>query len=203
MAKPAAKDVAKTPRAGGNDRAALIATASVAGSGLASLVLILAGFDLGVVDLRYALHGFDAVAASVLVVLVLVAVYFVTAAARQNRARLEGMISAIRDEAVEALERRAAAVHETAASAGSEVAARVKDVEHKVDAFLGSEFARLKDENTGLRTALEARQKADHDSMALEIEALRRANAELQDRINHWAAETVDGRIERKSLHAA
>jgi uncharacterized protein YdcH (DUF465 family) len=203
MAKPAAKDVAKKPQAGGNDRSGLIATAAVVGGALASFILILTGYDLGIVDFRYALHGFDVIAVSALVVMVLVAIYFGNASARQNRARLEGLITAIRDEASETLERRGAEAQETVASARSEVAALVKDVERKVDTFLGSEFARLKDENAGLRSALEARQKTDHDSMAAEIETLRRANAELQDKINHWAVDAVDSRIERKSLHAA
>jgi uncharacterized membrane protein YccC len=203
MAKPAAKDVAKKPQAGGIDRSASIASVAVAGATLAALLLILAGFDLGVVDLRYALHGFDAIAAAASVVLALVAIYFASVAARRNRVRLESLITAIRDEAGETLERRGVEAQETVASVRSEVAALVKHVERKVDTFLGSEFARLKDENAGLRSALEARQKTDHDNMAAEIETLRRANAELQDKINHWAVDAVDSRIERKSLHAA
>ncbi|MGB8818902.1 MAG: hypothetical protein WCC66_13370, partial [Rhizobiaceae bacterium] len=73
----------------------------------------------------------------------------------------------------------------------------------KVDAFIGGEHARLKDENEKLLGELRGLHKSDADKVAEEIEALRIKNAELQEKITQWAVGAVESRIERKTLQAA
>lgn len=204
MAKPAPKETARKPaKPDGPGLAGTVATVGVALSALSSVVLVLAGVDLHVVDLRHALHGLDALAAPLLLVGSFAAVLAGAQAWRTRQDAADAAIASLKDDAGETVARQLQAASDGFSTARAETAAAIKAIEARVDAFLGPELPRLRQENDRLREALEAREKADSEGLAAEIEALRRTNAELQDKITHWAVDTVDSRIERKSLHAA
>lgn len=204
MAKPPAKEVAKKPaQTDAPDRSSLMLTGAVAAAALSAIVLVLAAFDLHFVDLRYAMQGGDAIAAIALVVCALLGVRLAATAIGRRIAGIEAAVAGIREEVAETLNGEKAAATDGLAASRAEVSALLKTVDHKVEAFLGAEFARLKEENASLAAALDARRKADDENLALEVESLRRINAELQERITHWAVDTVENRVERKSLHVA
>jgi hypothetical protein len=203
MAKPTPKDGNRTKDQTAGRLASILPLAGFGIAAVSATLLALSTLDFLVVDLRPVLHGLGPVFA--LSLIAAASMTFLAAKRHSSslhaehgqtflacRAELEGMFAAQKSASEEA-----ATAHRT------QLAGLVKEVSQKVDTFIGSEHARLKEENDRLRSHLEGLQRQDAEKIAGELDTLRQKNAELEERITQWAVGSIDSRIERKTLQAA
>jgi hypothetical protein len=112
-------------------------------------------------------------------------------------------LAALRSELDAIVAAQKAALDDAASAHRAQTGAALKETSQKVEAFVGAEHGRLKDENDRLRSQLDGLQRQDAEKAAEEINALRQKNAELEERITQWAVGSIESRIERKTLQAA
>ncbi|MGB8817824.1 MAG: hypothetical protein WCC66_07875, partial [Rhizobiaceae bacterium] len=172
MAKPVAKDDKKKAGSGVSSIVKLLPIVSLVLASLFAFLLAAATLDLHFLDLRPALHGLEAVFASLL----LGACHlYIFAASKASAAGFAGQASAmiaLRDEFEALALAHKASIDEAAGVHRTQAAASIKEITQKVDAFIGGEHARLKDENEKLLGELRGLHKSDADKVAEEIEAL-------------------------------
>jgi DNA topoisomerase VI subunit B len=165
--------------------------------------LALSAIDFKFFDLRPLLHGFEPVFAMLHVCGATICYFGLGKNSAMRHKAYPDIFAAFRSEADAAFSAHKAAAEEAATAHRTQIATSLKEVTQRVDAFIGGEHARLKEENDRLRTLLEGHQRQESEKVASELDSLRQKNAELEQRITQWAVSSIDSRIERKTLQAA
>jgi ElaB/YqjD/DUF883 family membrane-anchored ribosome-binding protein len=170
---------------------------------IGAVLLALAAVDFRLIDFRPVFHGFEPVFVVLLFAGATLCFFGAARVSAQRHKIHPDSFATFRSELETMLSAQKAAADDAASAHRTQTAASLKDIAQKVDAFIGGEHARLKEENDRLRSHVEGLQRQEADKAAGEIDALRQKNAELEERITQWAVGSIDSRIERKTLQAA
>jgi hypothetical protein len=203
MAKPAPKDDKKKAGTADGGISRLLPVIGFGCAFAGACLLAVATLDLKLVDMRPALHGLEPVFALLLIAGACLCYFGSTSLSSRRHKAVPDSIAALRGEVEAMIAAQKSAAEEAATALRTQSAATLKEVTQKVEAFIGGEHTRLKEENDRLRTHLDSLQRQDAEKIAGELTSLRQKNAELEERITKWAVESVDSRIERKTLEAA
>lgn len=180
MANPVNKaQQTSAPKAGkGPMIMGLCRTLSFSASVLALVVLFSGVYDLGFIDLTQHIGKFSAP----LIFLLILSI----AAGAHAGSRVTAFQTSIG-------EKKFAATKEA-------IDQRIGQLEKKVDGFFSEEISRIKAENDNFRKFIEDQRDEEKKRALEEAEALKSVNRELQEKINRWAIDSIDGTMNGENV---
>ena len=170
----------------------MVSLVFLVGAHLAALFLTVAAFHLSLFGLHFDLHGGGLVAAGLMIVFSLLAVFGFLKAGTVRDAAHSARIDSVKGEIETMLKEN-----------NAKLSASVVEIEQKIDRFLGDNYARLEKENDKMRAELDELQKSGLEDVSAEIATLRLENSNLQEMITQWAINSVDDRVKHQALEVA